>query len=152
MIDKNKALEIANLINDVSNGEVLFVGGISQLIRGYKDEIKDIDIIVKNVNDLAKIGPVFNKNKFIDGYHIHFMKIDDVYIDVNVSEDVITNLKSDEYDVYDNIKISTLERDLEWKKRNLTSIENPLAKRSALDYIKNLELLINKNEKYDTEV
>lgn len=50
MIDKNKALGIANLINDVSNGEVLFVGGISQLIRGYKDEIKDIDIIVKNVN------------------------------------------------------------------------------------------------------
>lgn len=49
--------EILNKLSTIE--DLIFVGGTSEYIQGVKSELRDIDIVVTDINDLKNIGYIF---------------------------------------------------------------------------------------------
>lgn len=48
-----------NTINDILSGNVVFVGGQSEVIHGIKSETKDIDIVTPDFFKLKQLGTMY---------------------------------------------------------------------------------------------
>lgn len=50
--------DILNKLSKIEN--LIFVGGASEYIQGVKHELRDIDVVVTDIDELKKIGYVFS--------------------------------------------------------------------------------------------
>ena len=107
-----------SIINEHLNGNVVFVGGISKYIQGYKETFSDIDIsitteYVDKIKELGIYVPLEYETIFqypiLDQFVVLYN--DDYFLDVFV-RDGIPN-----YVVIDGIKYSTIEDDIWWFKQ-----------------------------------
>ena len=96
------------LINQLTKGNVIFGGSISNYFNGSTTEINDIDIIIKDkiyfpqLQELGEIKPSIDKSK-IDYYYINS---DNIVIDIFIRQD---NIETKKIILDDNIiKIVTL--------------------------------------------
>lgn len=69
--------------------DVIFVGGTSEYIQGYKDELNDIDISITNIiplNDFGYVHRSFDNSFFGLSGHRALIPLKSVLIDVFVDE------------------------------------------------------------------
>ena len=114
--------------------DLIFVGGTSEYIRGIKNELRDIDISVKNTEFLNKFGYVhknFNNSLYGLSGNRGFIKtknfIIDIFIDDKRPDYIIINRKKCEtLDSMIELREKTLEHDLIkdefFKKKNYNNL------------------------------
>lgn len=90
-IIKNKVIEI----NKLTEGNVIFVGSISSYFNGITNQIKDIDIVLKDktyfpqLETLGEIKPPNNLQNIFGDNVGRFYIMDDVIIDIFIKQDDI---------------------------------------------------------------
>jgi hypothetical protein len=107
------------LINQLTKGNVIFGGSISNYFNGGTTEINDIDIIIKDkiyfpqLQELGEIKPSIDESR-IDHYYINS---DNIVIDIFIKQD---NIETKEIILDDNIiKIVTLSNQIKMHKELL---------------------------------
>lgn len=132
-----------SIINEHLDGNVVFVGGVSKYIQGYKETFNDIDIsitidYVDKIKELGIYVPLEYTSIFqypiLDQFVVLYN--DDYFLDVFV-RDGIPN-----YIEIDGIKYSTIEDDIElFNKQNLNE-------KYIQDKLYNSLSLLNRYEKH----
>lgn len=131
-ISKEEALNKLSQIEDV-----IFVGGASEYIQGYKDELNDIDISVTNVVPLNEFGYIhtsFDNSFFGLSGNRAFIPLKSVLIDVFVDK-----IKP-EFILVNGSKCQTIESMIELREKTLKYTFNGSYK-NRLKLIHNLERL-----------
>lgn len=136
MLDISKE-EVLNRLSKID--DVVFVGGTSEYIQGYKDELNDIDISINNTEKLEEFGYVHTSfdNSFygLSGKRA-FIPLQSVLIDVFVDE-----LKP-EFILVNGFKCQTIESMIELREKTLKYTFNGNYE-NRLKLIHNLERLKN---------
>lgn len=131
-ISKQETLEKLALIEDV-----VFVGGTSEYIQGYKLELNDIDISITNIKPLSNFGYVHTS--FDDSFYglsgnRAFIPLKSVLIDVFVDE------VKPEFILVNGFKCQTIESMIELREKTLKYTFNG-SYENRLKLIHNLERL-----------
>ena len=126
------------LINQLTKGNVIFGGSISNYFNGSTNKINDIDIIIKDkiyfsqLQELGEIKSPINKSK-VDYYYINS---DDIVIDIFIRQN---NIETKDIILDDNIiKIITLDNQIKIY-RNL--LQNPIER---IEYRNKLQNTLDK--------
>ena len=118
VLNKEEIYKHLEIISKSLFNNLVFVGGISKYMQGYKETFKDIDIsitieYVDKIKELGIYAPIEYETIFqypiIDQFVVLYN--DDYFLDVFV-RDGIPN-----YVVIDGIKYSTIEDDIWWFKQ-----------------------------------
>lgn len=134
-ITKEETLNKLSLIDDV-----IFVGGTSEYIQGFKDQLNDIDISINNIDSLKEFGYVHKSvdNSFygLSGNRA-FIPLKSVLIDIFVDE------VKPEFIVVNGFKCQTIESMIELRENTLKysfngSYENRLKLIHNLERLKNI--------------
>ena len=134
-ISKEETLNRLALIDDV-----VFVGGASEYIQGYKDLLNDIDISVTDIAPLNEFGYVhqgFDNSFYGLSGNRAFIPLKSVLIDVFVDE------VKPEYILVNGFKCQTIESMIKLRENTLKytfngSFENRLKLISNLERLKNI--------------
>lgn len=137
----NKILfDTINQLNEKFEGNIIFVGGISEIILGIKENTNDIDIVFYDNKYISDINPIIKKElptMPFTGYKFHF---NGYYIDGYLSTIEYP------YSEVDGIKYQNLNQLIEMKEMTLR--ENWLTKYELIEKVKN-SLIKLKKLKYD---
>ena len=100
-------------LNEKFEGNIIFVGGVSEVLLGLKETVNDIDIVFYDEKYISDISPIIKKELptmpfigykfYFDGFYVdgYFSEIEYPYIEVN------------------GIKCQSLEQLIEMKERSL---------------------------------
>jgi len=96
-----------NLIKRISKlkKDVVFVGGVSFVHHGIKDDAKDIDIVVNNLDGLETLGDIKEfqtKAPMSKSGNRAYTYVDDIQIDIFIEEEL------PEYDEVDGVKYESI--------------------------------------------
>lgn len=131
-ISKQETLEKLALIEDV-----VFVGGASEYIQGYKLELNDIDVSITNIKPLSNFGYVhtsFDNSFYGLSGNRAFIPLKSVLIDVFVDE------VKPEFILVNGFKCQTIESMIELREKTLKYTFNG-SYENRLKLIHNLERL-----------
>lgn len=131
-------------LNENFEGNVIFVGGVSEVLLGFKETVNDIDIVFYDEKYISDISPIIKKElptmPFI-GYKFYF---DGFYIDGYLSEIEYP------YVEIDGIKCQSLEQLIKMKEMALnnnwlTNQVNINKLKNSLNKLKNIKEHGNNN-------
>lgn len=134
-ISKEDALNKLSLIEDV-----IFVGGTSEYIQGYKNDLNDIDISITNIKPLNEFGYVHTSfdNSFYElSGNRAFIPLKSVLIDVFVDK------VKPEFILINGFKCQTIQSMIDLREKTLKytfngSYENRLKMIHNLERLKNI--------------
>ena len=134
-ISKQEALERLALIEDA-----IFVGGTSEYIQGYKDELNDIDISISNIHLLNEFGYIhksFDNSFYGLSGNRGFIPLKSVLIDIFIDE------VKPQFILVNGFKCQTKESMIELREKTLKysfngSYENRLKLIHNLERLKNI--------------
>jgi len=134
-ISKKEALKKLSEIDDV-----IFVGGASEYIQGYKNELNDIDISITNINPLKEFGYVHTSfdNSF------YGLSGDRALIPLkSVLIDIFIDVVKPKFIMVNGFKCQTIESMIELREKTLKytfngSYENRLKMIHNLERLKNI--------------
>lgn len=127
--------EVLNKLSQIE--DVIFVGGTSEYIQGYKDELNDIDISINNTNPLNDFGYVhtsFDSSFFGLSGNRALIPLKSVLIDIFVDE------VKPEFILVNGFKCQTIESMIELREKTLKYNFNG-SYENRLKLIHNLERL-----------
>ena len=116
-------------LNEKFEGNIIFVGGVSEVLLGIKETINDIDIVFYDEKYISDISPIIKKELAtmpFTGYKFYF---DGFYIDGYLSEIEYPYIE------IDGIKCQSLEQLIEMKEMALNN--NWLTNQVNIDKLKN---------------
>ena len=116
-------------LNDKFEGNIIFVGGVSEMLLGLKETVNDIDIVFYDKTYISDITPIIKKElptMPFTGYKFYF---DGFYIDGYLSEIEYPYIE------IDGIKCQSLEQLIEMKEMALNN--NWLTNQVSIDKLKN---------------
>lgn len=127
-----------NLINELSKiPEVIFVGGTSEYLQGFKEILNDIDISICNKEKLFQINYVFTNTDYslfgLSGQRGYFEK-DGCLVDIFID-------KAPDHILVNGFKCQTLESMIELRENTLKFNSHLLSKHIFLKIKTNLERL-----------
>lgn len=131
-------------LNEKFEGDIIFVGGVSEVLLGFKETVNDIDIVFYDERYISDISPIIKKElptmPFI-GYKFYF---DGFYVDGYLSEIEYPYIE------IDGIKCQSLEQLIKMKEMALnnnwlTNQVNIDKLKNSLDRLKNIKEYGNNN-------
>lgn len=131
-ISKEEALNKLALIDDV-----VFVGGASEYIQGFKDELNDIDISITNIKPLNEFGYIhtsFDNSFYGLSGNRAFIPLKSILIDIFVDE------VKPEFILVNGFKCQTIQSMIELREKTLKYTFNG-SYENRLKMIHNLERL-----------
>ena len=132
-LSKTEILEKLSLIEDV-----VFVGGTSEFLQGFKNELNDIDISVTNPEPLKAFGYVhesFDKSFFGLSGKRALIPLKYVLIDIFIDD------KKPEYIVVKGYKCQTIRSMIFLRENTLNFYKEKLSEKSYNKIKRNLDLL-----------
>ena len=130
--------KLINKIKEVKE-DVIFVGGVSELLQGCRESTKDIDICVTNLDGLEKLGNInkFKTNSPTSKSGLRAGIEDNEYlIDIFIESDL------PDYVIINGIKCETIESMIKEYGRVISEMNNPLkisSKNKMINKLQNLQ-------------
>ena len=120
---------------------VVFVGGVSEFLQGYRESTKDIDICVVDLNGLEKLGTIktFNTNSPTSISGLRGGIEDNEYL-----IDIFIESELPKYIEINGAKCETIESLINTYKRVISEMNDPLKYRSKNKMIDKLNNLLIK--------
>jgi hypothetical protein len=131
---KNKVIEIHQL----TEGNVIFVGSISSYFNKITNEIKDIDIVLKDKTYFSQLEILGEIKSFPNPSNLFGENVERYYIENDVTIDIFVNNEATKTEIINidkhNINIVTLESQINHYKELL---QNPIEKEEHRIKLKN---------------
>jgi hypothetical protein len=133
---------VKNLIKRISKlkKDVVFVGGVSFVYHKIKENTKDIDIVVNNLDGLYELGEIKEfktKSPMSKSGNRAYTYVDDIQIDIFIEDEL------PEYVEHNGMKYKTIDSLIKFYKQLIIKTDGFEKNRNELK----LELLINKMNK-----
>ncbi len=134
-------IELVRDIQSISD-DIVFVGGVSEVLQGVRTETNDIDIVVKSLKGFEKFGEIrefISNNEYRFGCKRALIK-GEYTIDIWIKDEL------PEYIIIDNIKVKTLKSMIMVYEEELLVTVRDYSRNRLVDKIDRLKKYIRKDD------